>query len=67
MKKGNGRARGANWTGFAGLEPEAMQAERAEVWEERLCWRWRTPRRLILAKLPVKKSHPDKVRLAATP
>ena len=56
--------RGAELERFAGLEPEAVQAERRALWEERL---------LALAQmakvdidgLPPQKSHPDKVRLAA--
>ena len=57
-------ARGAELDRFAGLDPEEVQAERAEVWEERLT-ALAHGAKIDLAKLPMKKSHPDKVRLAA--
>lgn len=42
-----------------------VQAERAELWEDRL-WALAHAAKIDLAKLPAQKSHPDKVRLAAT-
>lgn len=57
-------ARGAELERFAGLEPVAVQAERAELWEERLRALTRATK-IDLGKLPAQKSHPDKVRLAA--
>ena len=57
-------ARGAELDRLAGLKPEAMQAERAEVWEERLAALAHAAK-VDLEKLPAKKSHLDKVRLAA--
>ena len=57
-------ARGAELDRFAGLNPEEVQAERAEVWEERLLALARAAK-IDLAKLSAKKSHSDKVRLAA--
>lgn len=56
--------RGAELDRFVGLEPEAVQAERREVWEERLLALAREAR-IDLLSLPVRKSHPAKVRLAA--
>lgn len=56
--------RGAELDRFAGLEPEEVQVERAELWEERLVALARAAK-IDLKKLPDKKSHPDKVRLAA--
>jgi hypothetical protein len=57
-------ARGAELERFAGLEPEAVQAERAELWEERLRVLAKAAK-IDLAELSGRKSHPDKVRLAA--
>lgn len=57
-------ARGAELERFAGLEPEAVQAERAELWEERLQALAKAAK-VDITKLPAPKSHPDKVRLAA--
>jgi REP element-mobilizing transposase RayT len=57
-------ARGAELERFAGLEPEAVQAERTERWEEQLLSLARLAK-INLPKLPAQKSHPDKVRLAA--
>lgn len=57
-------ARGAELERFEGLEPETVQAERAELWEERLRMLAKLAK-VDLAKLPAPKSHPDKVRLAA--
>lgn len=56
--------RGATLERFEGLEPEAVTAERNEVWEERLRALVKAAK-IDLAKLPAQKSHPDKVRLAA--
>ena len=57
-------ARGAELERFAGLEPETVQAERAELWEERLQGLAKRAK-VDLTELPAPKSHPDKVRLAA--
>lgn len=57
-------ARGAELERFAGLEPEAVQAERAELWEERLRALAKLAK-IDLPQLPAQKSHPDKVKLAA--
>lgn len=56
--------RGAELERFAGLEPEAVQAERTELWEERLQALAKAAK-IDPARLPEQKSHPDKVRLAA--
>ena len=56
--------RGAELERFAGLEPEALQAERRGLWEERLQVLARAAK-VDLEKLPEQKSHLDKVRLAA--
>jgi len=56
--------RGAELDRFAGLEPETVLVERAELWEERLQALARVAK-IDLAKLAAQKSHPDKVRLAA--
>lgn len=56
--------RGADLERFEGLEPEAVQAERAETWEEKLLELAKAAK-VDLKKLPVQKSHPDKVKLAA--
>jgi putative transposase len=56
--------RGAELERFAGLEPAAVQAERAALWEERLQALAKVAK-LELTKLPAPKSHRDKVRLAA--
>ena len=56
--------RGSELERFAGLEPEAVQAERAELWEERLRALAKVAK-IDLAELSGQKSHPDKVRLAA--
>ena len=57
-------ARQAELERFAGLEPEQVRAERAELWEERLAGLARAAK-IALGSLPARKSHPDKVRLAA--
>ena len=49
---------------FAGLEPETVQAEREEVWEERLQSLAKAAG-IALTKMPPPKSHPDKSLLAA--
>jgi putative transposase len=49
---------------FGGLEPAEVQSERAAGWEERLL-RLAKAAKIKLATLPAKKSHPDKVLLAA--
>lgn len=56
--------RGAELERFAGVEPERVQSERAELWEERLRALAKVAK-IDLAKLSTQKSHPDKVRLAA--
>lgn len=56
--------RGAELDRFAGLEPEAVQAEREALWAERL-QALATGAKVDLAKLPPQKSHPHKVILAA--
>lgn len=56
--------RGAKLERFAGLEPEAVQSERTELWEERLQALAKVAK-IDLAALPKPKSHADKVRLAA--
>ena len=56
--------RGADVERFSGLEPEMVQRERAEVWEERLQLLARTVR-IKLGELPAPKSHPHKALLAA--
>ncbi len=55
--------RGADLERYAGLEPDEMQAERREVWEERL-QALAEIADINLKALPSMKSHPDKVRLA---
>jgi putative transposase len=56
--------RGAEVERFAGLEPEAVRAERTGLWEERLRALAKAAK-VDLTKLAAQKSHPDKVRLAA--
>lgn len=56
--------RGAELERFSGLEPEMVQSERGELWEERLRAMAKAAK-IDLTKLPPQKSHPDKVRLAA--
>lgn len=56
--------RGAELDRFAGLQPEEVQAERAEVWEDQLSALARAAK-IDLKKLPDRKSHPSKVLLAA--
>ncbi|MEZ5414223.1 MAG: transposase [Opitutaceae bacterium] len=58
------RTRGAELERFAGLEPAEWQAERRELWEERLQM-LAGAAKIDLQSLPAKRSHPDKVRLAA--
>ena len=56
--------RGAGLDRYAGLEPEAVQAERRVVWEQRLADLARATG-LDLSRLPAPKSHPQKVLVAA--
>jgi putative transposase len=56
--------RGAELERYAGLEPEAVQAERIAAWEEQL-GRLAAKAGVDLAALTGRKSHPDKVLLAA--
>jgi hypothetical protein len=56
--------RGADLERFAGLEPEAVRAERAAGWEEKLV-ALALAANVDLERLPAQKSHPHKVRLAA--
>lgn len=56
--------RGAELERFAGLEPDEIQAERREAWEERL-QALAASAAINLKALSPLKSHPDKVRLAA--
>jgi REP element-mobilizing transposase RayT len=55
---------GADMERFAGLEPEDARRERAGLWEERLV-ELAHAANIELDSLPAKKSHADKVRLAA--
>ena len=57
-------AKNAELERFAGLEPEAVKAERIELWEERLLALAKAAK-IKLAALPARKSHPDKTLLAA--
>lgn len=57
-------ARGTDLERFAGLEPEVAKAERVVGWEEKLVALARAAK-VDLARLPVQKSHPSKVLLAA--
>jgi putative transposase len=56
--------RGAEHERYAGLEPEAIQAEQREAWENRLLVLARLAR-IDLVCLSARKSHPNKVLLAA--
>ncbi|MDP3072124.1 MAG: transposase [Opitutaceae bacterium] len=56
--------RGADFERFAGLEPEAVQAERDRGWETQLRALARRAK-IDLAGLPAPKSHPHKAVLAA--
>lgn len=57
-------ARGAELEQFAGLEPEAVQEMREDVWEKQLQVLSGVAK-INLSQLPMQKSHPEKVRLAA--
>lgn len=57
--------RGAELDRYAGLEPDLVHAERREAWEDRL-QRLAKAGRIDLTALGPRKSHPDKVLLAAT-
>jgi len=56
--------RGADLERFSGLEPAAVQAERAQAWEEQLQLLAGLTK-IAIDALPALKSHPDKAMLAA--
>jgi hypothetical protein len=56
--------RGADLERFAGLEPEELRQERDAMWTERLAALAKEAG-IDLARLPQRKSHPDKSLLAA--
>jgi REP element-mobilizing transposase RayT len=62
--KTEARERGADLERFSGLEPEVVQLERREHWEERLQELARVAK-VALGTMPPPKSHPEKVLLAS--
>ncbi len=56
--------RGLQLNRFAGVEPDHLREERSRQWEESLQALAKAAK-VNLAQLPPRKSHPDKVRLAA--